>query len=191
MKKINRNLHPPEGYFFKDEDGVVHRDKNWTKVAIRLEAYRKRLGKPIGTPMQEVINQACARNPTLCFEEGARVALPKPPPSLKARVIMWLNGILKIHQKQKLAMVSPAEAEARGQICATCPLNTPMGVSSCSTCRQAVRTFRQELIPGRKKDRRLEGCGVLAIDLQTAVHLDEPRVDRGDLPAHCWRKVSQ
>jgi len=191
MKKFNTNLYPSGGYFFRDEDGHVHRDKSWVRVAARLAEYRKRAGKPVGRPLDEVTAQACQRNPSMCYEEGTRVSPNKPPPSLKARVLMWLNTMLTENRKLPVATVTPAEAESRAQICATCPANTPMGVKSCATCRQAMKTLRQELIGSRKRDQRLEGCSILAVDLASAVHLDEVRVTRADLPAHCWRKIVQ
>jgi hypothetical protein len=190
MKKFNSNLYPSGGYFFKDEDGVVHRAKSWEKVALKLEDYRRRQKKNPGSPLVEVMAQACSRNPSLCYEDSGRPAPPKPPTSLKQRIILWLNSMLNAHRKVKLEMVTPAEADQRAQICASCPFNTPMGVKSCSTCRQAVKVLRQELIGSRKRDGRLEGCSLLGADLTAAVHLDEPRVPRGDLPAHCWRKIS-
>lgn len=190
MKKFNNNLYPSGGFFFKDADGVVHREKSWAKVAAKVTAYRARAGKPIGEPLAEVMQQACQRNPSLCYEDGIRPASPKPPTSLKQRAILWLNTMLGIHRKTKLELVTPAEAERRAQICATCPLNTPMGVSSCASCKQAAKVLRQELIGARKRDQRLEGCSVLGVDLVSAVHLDEPRVARNDLPAHCWRRIS-
>jgi len=186
MQRINVNLYPKDGYFFKEQDGVVIRGKKWTEVITKTVEYRIRAKLPAGDPAKEVIAQACTRNPSFCFQQ-TRVTVA-PTVTLKARVIKWLNGLLKV-PKEELEYVSPVVAKERSQICATCPQNQSLGVTGCSSCKQAFTEFRKQLLGGaRIRDHRLGGCAILESDLVTAVHLDEVRVDIPSLPAHCWRK---
>jgi len=144
----------------------------------------------VGNPEQDVVAQACRRDPQICGE-SYRVSPIARPPSLKATVLKWLSSFLNLTRKgEKLEFVSPNEAYDRSNTCERCPFNTPLGVSSCSSCKQALREFRKALLGSKKQDTRLGGCSILGVDLQTAVHLEELRVDNPQLPAHCWRKKS-
>ncbi len=186
MQRINVNLYPKDGYFFKEQDGTMIRGKKWGEVVSKVAAYRSRAKLAPGEPAREVIAQACTRNPSFCFQQGTITIAPRV--TLKARVLKWLNGLLQV-PKAELEYVSPALAKERSQICASCPQNQSLGVTSCSSCKQAFGEFRKQLIgSARVRDQRLGGCQILASDLTTAVHLDEVRVDNTELPAHCWRK---
>lgn len=186
MQRINVNLFPKDGYFFRDSNGTVLRAGNWPAVIKKVREYRQRAGFPPGDPATEVIAQACTRNPAYCYEK-THVAVA-PQISLKARALQWLNAIMRI-PKDQLQFVSPAEAKSRAGICASCPMNQSLGVTSCNSCKQAFTEFRKQLLGGaRVRDARLGGCAVLNCDLMTAMHLDEVRVDSAALPQHCWRK---
>ncbi len=186
-QRINVNLYPKDGYFFKEQDKTIIRAGNWKDVIKKVVAYRERARLPLGEPEREVIAQACSRNPSHCFDKV--VVTARPPVTLKSKVLQWLNAMLKV--KAELTYVTPQEAAVRAQVCAGCPMNQSLGVSSCNSCKQAFGEFRKQLLGGsRVRDARLGGCAILNSDLMTATHLDEIRVDNKALPAHCWRKVS-
>lgn len=186
MLRINVNLYPKDGYFFKEQDNTILRAANWSLVVKKVIDYRKRAGLDAGNPGEEVMAQACQRNPNYCYEQNRTV--PAPQVTAKARALQWLFGISQL-AKDSLEFVKPEEAKARSAICAACPKNSSLGVSACSSCKQAFNEYRKNLLGGaRIRDGRLGGCAVLGSDLTTAVHLDEVRVDNSELPANCWRK---
>lgn len=189
MIRVNVNLFPAGGYFFKEQDGSIHRAGNWKSVIQKVRVYRSRKGLTSGNVEEEVMVQACSRSPQLCYEDARREVVRAPTP-LKARILMWLNGFLKSRAGgTPINYVSATEATQRAAICAVCPKNVPTGESGCAPCKQALVTFRKELIGlGRARDGRLGGCAVLGIDLVCAVHFDEIRIDNPHLPPPCWRK---
>lgn len=190
MRRINCNLYPSGGHFFVESDGSKHRAGNWRAVIKKVTEYRQRARLPMGDVEQEVMAQACARNPSICYDD--RRAPPPPQPksvTIKAQVLKWLFGFQQLKEREPLNYVSTAESVARAAICAKCPLNTPLGVKTCATCKETLKEYRKQLLGGaRARDSRLGGCAVLGSDLVTAVHLDELRVENPALPPHCWRK---
>lgn len=190
MIRVNLNLYPRDGYYFKDSDGTVLRGQNWRQVAKKVVEYRKLAKLPPGNPDVEIAEQACARQPNLCHNVTKVVPINKAL-SLKSRVLKWLTQFRNLaNSPQKLEYVTESEAKSRAEVCARCPMNVPLGPSSCSACKQAVTELRKGIIGPRKVDGRLNACNILGVDLSTAMHLDEIRLDNGDLPAHCWRKKS-
>jgi len=188
MVRINCNLYPSGGYYFDESDGSRQRAGGWRAVIKKVTAYRQRARLPLGDVENEVMAQACSRNPALCYDDRA-VQPPKPAVTVKARVLKWLFGFKQLQEREPISYVGVAEAAARAAICAGCPQNTPLGVHTCATCKATLKEYRKQLLGGgRPRDARLGGCNVLGCDLVTAVHLDEIRVDNGALPAHCWRK---
>ena len=186
--RINVNLYPKDGYFFRDSDGTPIRAGNWRAVIKKVIEYRERAGRPVGDVESEVIAQACQRNPQIC-RETIRVNIANRPVSLKSTVLQWLTGVKKIKERDgKVATVPLAEEKIRADVCAKCPLNTPLGVNSCSSCKRTLIEFRKFIFGDGRADGRLGGCSVLGVDLPTAARLDEIRVDNPQLPAHCWRK---
>ncbi len=184
--RINLNLFPKDGYFFKEQDGTNLRGKNWTDVIQKVTNYRLRLNLDTSNVQQEVMTQACSRSPAYCYEQTKTQIQSRV--SVKAKALKWLSGILKL-PKDERDYVAADEAKTRAGICAACPHNASLGVSSCSSCKQAFTTYRKEILGGaRNHDSRLGGCSILGIDLITAAHLDEVRIDAADLPAHCWKK---
>lgn len=191
MQKINVNLYPSGGRYFTESDGSTHRAASWNLVIKKVTEYRERKRVPVGDVAAEVVAQACQRNPALCYDDRRAKGqpAPKPPTPLKAKVLMWLNSFLQAMTKGPLQYVDANESRQRAAVCAKCPLNTPLGTSECATCRQAIAGYRDKIIGNsRARDARLGGCSGLAVDLVTAVHLDELRVDAPALPNHCWRK---
>lgn len=190
MQKINVNMYPSNGYFFKESDGSVHRAPGWKAVIRKVEEYRARKRLPIGDVAAEVVAQACQRQPSICYSDRRGQAPINPRVPLKAKVLLWLNSFLKVMEKgNPLQYVEAAESQQRAAVCAKCPLNVSLGTSECSTCKQALAGYRDKILGrGRARDGRLGGCSGLGVDLITAVHLDELRVDGPGLPGYCWRK---
>lgn len=189
MKRINVNLYPSGGHWFKDRDGSTHRGDSWAAVIARVTSYRKRNNMPPGDPEQEVHDFACKHNTHLCHDENPEVikrALRGT--SMKGRVLKWLAEIRKSRATREIKFVEPSEASARAEICASCPGNTPYP-AGCGSCKAAVRASRDEVLGRRSVDGRLNGCNLVGEDLPTSIHLDQVRVNEPELPAHCWRKA--
>lgn len=185
-QRINVNLYPKDGYFFKEKDGAVLRGTTWPGVMRRVEHYRRRAGYPIGNVEQEVIQQACARNPSHCVHDDSVTVNQRKIVSLKGRVLQWLGIVRKA--RTQLKFVSPQEAGERANACAGCPKNTPLP-EGCATCRAALNAMRNEILgPHRAKDGRLNGCIITGCDLPTDVHLESDRISLPEAPDFCWRK---
>ena len=189
MRKINVNIFPPDGRFYKDADGTIFRAESWNGVIKKVEDYRRRNNMPMGNAEEEVIAQACQRNPNLCSEATGRQKVPPKGLSLKDRALRWLSEWLKRKKSgQPVSFVREEDARNRARVCAPCMKNQAMG-NGCSACKQAFKGMREEVTEGRKLiDERLGGCDALGIELKTAIWLDEPAVPNDQLPAHCWRK---
>lgn len=191
MRRININLYPHNGYFFKNPDGTLLRSsKGWNDLIVRIKVYRKVNNLPKGDPLAEVNEQACQNNPSLCSEQDP----PPPVPivggnrrSLKGKALGWQMETRR-HKKQ-LVFVSPEEAKKRADICAKCIANVDV-TGGCGTCRRAFAEAREDILSRRVIDSRLNACDKLGVDTAIASHLDEPRVNNPDLPAHCWKKAA-
>jgi hypothetical protein len=191
VKKINPNLYPKDGYFFKESDGSLHRGKNWREVVAKVTEYRKLKGLTPGSVVREVMAQACQRNPNLCHEETTEPR-PRTPVPLKALVLRWMFKLAQGKTPGSISLVKPEDARNRADVCAGCPFNQALGVNSCSACKQSMDAHRKIIFEGRAKfDGRLGGCKALAVDLGSFVWLDYPRVDNEALPAHCWSKITR
>lgn len=188
MLQIKTNLYPKDGYIYREADGTLFRESNWNKVVKKVREYRLLKGIPVGDPVEDVTRQACSRQPTLCYDR-AGVTVPVPIVSLKSKVLKWLiDFVNRKKDGATVEYVSPNEAANRAAICAGCPLNVQIGVNSCSSCKQSVDSSRSVLLGGRVRHPKISACSGLAVDLVTAVHLDEIRIENADLPSHCWRK---
>lgn len=187
MKRINVNLWPKDGYFFKDSDGARIRGTSWPDVMRRVSAYRKRAGREQGNVEAEVSNQACARNPAHCSEINGENEKHLRIASLKGRVLKYLSFIRGLLPGNRVPWVSAQDAANRANVCASCPANIALP-EGCSSCRAAVRAMHKEILGDRKIDARLNGCGYLGESLPVSVHVDHDVVDSAALPPHCWRK---
>lgn len=193
MIKINVNVFPSGsgGHVFTESDGTVIRGKSWSGVVRKVQAYRRQNGLEPGNAYDEVMAQACARNPSLCKEVTAAPPAAVRPPTLKGRVITWLATLRAAAQRQSLAYAAKEVMKARANTCAACPFSKPLP-EGCSTCKMAITEMRKQILgPERLNglDHRPGACEALGCDLPTAAWLDEPRVRHDGLPAHCWRKA--
>ena len=187
MKRVNPNLYPKEGHFFKERDGITVRADTLAGVVVRLVKYRQRAGYPPGNPGVEVVEQTCNRNPGICSDDSGQQDQAVRRSSLKSRVLGWMQ-LARAHKSAgKIEYVDGPTAAARAQVCAACPFNQALQ-EGCASCRQAQAAIRVEVLGRRVLDSRLNGCLVLGEDLQTAVHLERPTTDNGELPGNCWRK---
>jgi hypothetical protein len=188
MRTINGNLHPKDGYWFQDADGVRHVDTSWKKLIARVTAYRKRRGIPEGNVKDEVNAQACERMPSYCGERQKHTEKPRMRGTFKTTVIHWLSQKSRDAREGSLTYVKEAEAQARREVCAKCPLKTDLkGV--CSPCDTAMSSLRKVVAKGRREVwGGYNACSVLGIDLPTAILLSEAPSDNKNLPAECWRR---
>jgi hypothetical protein len=185
-KRINVNLYPREGYFFKESDGAIIRSDSWPKVMAKVQAYRKSAGYSIGDVESEVAQQACARNPAHCATINDATERQTLITSLKTRILKYMSFLRGLGPR--IPWVDAAAAARRASICASCPHNTPLP-EGCGSCRAALKALRDEVLGrGRAQDRRVNGCAILGEDLPTSVHVDHDVVENDQLPDFCWRK---
>lgn len=189
MQTINPNLHPKTGFVFKEKDGTTIAGNTWAGVAARLAAYRKRNNYPPGDPINEVQQQACEKNPSYCVEESAIYRQAVKVVSLKSKILAWFSAMKKQNARKPLQFVDDNTYLHRAGVCINCPHRRALE-EGCSSCKAAVRELRADIIGGRSSHQGLvdHGCGILGVDLATAVHLDEPTVENPELPGHCWHK---
>lgn len=185
---LNTNIYPKTGFMFQDKDGTKIFGHTWPGVFARVIAYRQRKGQEVGDVPAEVIAQACAREPIIC-NHGTAAPLNQQAVPLKTRILAWLNGLRAGKAKNPVEIVSWETARARTEICAKCPRNQGLA-DGCASCRQALRELRADLIGNRFQDGRLHECEILGEDLPVSVYLEQQTVERGDLPAECWRRRS-
>lgn len=185
-KRINVNLYPREGYFFKESDGTIIRSDSWLHVMAKVSTYRKNAGYPIGDVESEVAQQACARNPAHCATINDATERQTLITSLKTRVLKYMSFLRGLGPR--IPWVDAAAANRRATICASCPHNTSLP-EGCGSCRAALVAMRVEVLGrGRAQDGRVHGCAILGEDIPTSVHVDHDVVDNPQLPDHCWRK---
>lgn len=189
MKRINPNLFPRGGYIFIEKDGVTIVGGSWAGVAARLASYRTRKGEAPGNTLDEVMRQACERNPGYCTEDSEVTREQTKIVSLKGKILKWFSALRQQNAREPLQFVDTHTSLLRAGACITCPMNAALE-EGCGSCKAAVEALRGQIIGGRSPHNSLlmHGCKVLGIDLATAVHLDEVTVENNELPGHCWRK---
>jgi len=185
---LNPNMAPFSGFRFRESDGTLIGAGGRDLTIAKIREYRKINGLPEGDPGGELDAQMCKKHPGVCKEGNKVVPVdsPKPKEALKGRVLRWLNSQSKNASKE---FASADEAKARANVCAKCPNNVTAS-SGCATCQAALRHLRSQIVGSRALDGRISSCNALAIDLPSAVHLNETRVIDASLPANCWRKAA-
>jgi hypothetical protein len=132
------------------------------------------------------MEQACNSNPGLCREEDPRTQQQLKKTSIKGRILNWLASVRRI--KTPIIFVPPVTAKARADICAGCPMNTPI-TEGCASCKAAIKELRLSVLGGDHRiDSRLTGCAVTGEDLPTSVWMEQQTLANPDLPGCCWRK---
>ena len=183
MIKINNNLHPKDGFWFRETDGAVIRGDSWPGVIKRVEEYRARNGYPLGDPEAEVTAQVCARDSSRCHNEDERYAEQLKVTNMKGKILRWFSWL----RGGRPTLIAEHHARNRMEVCAACVKNKPI-TGGCKSCSQAIEELRTEVIGARQRDPRLNGCSAAGVDLQTAVWLDEGIDKTPGLVDHCWRK---
>lgn len=182
MRTINPNVYPKGGFTFKESDGTLIAADSWSGVVVRVVRYRKRAKLEPGRPYEEVMTQACDRNPGLCRDDTVYTEQLKVS-NLRGRILKWLSTLVgKEHQ-----FVNDAEHRRRAAICARCPKNKALP-SGCAVCSAALKEYRERIIGGRYVDGRLNACSVLGEYLPVSSHLEGQAEDNAELPGECWRK---
>jgi len=187
--RINFNLYPRDGFMFLEADGARIIADSWPKVFEKVKSYRERNGIPLGDVEAEVVAQACQRNPAFCTHETQDMRNQTRKVSLKGRVLAWLSRTVGRKEKTPLVFVGEAEAKERARICNVCPHNSGFA-DGCSSCKAAVRSYRDTLIGTARAKAPLNGCAILGEDLEVSTRIEEVRVSNNELPGHCWRKIS-
>lgn len=191
MKRINGNLYPAGGYIFRCPDGTLLRAVSWRALFKRVEEYRKVNGIAIGNVEAEVMEQACSRSPSICYEDGPATRPPPknttPAESLKAAGLRWLSAVRARIETGDVPLVNEGLAAARADVCSRCPFSTVVG-GGCSSCKSAVKGLAKDIRKGRPE---LPGafCSLLTQHNPSAAILDDPATRDARLPAHCWRKA--
>src|SRR5689334_5233675 len=92
-------------------------------VKRRAKQYRERVGIPVDTLWEEMMNQVCAETPGACGETAIQpIVATKPAPSmsLNQRVLAWYARMLAKKRVNAWRTVSEAEAARRAAICGGC-----------------------------------------------------------------------
>lgn len=183
------NIRPPGGYRFQERDGTKLHASSFKALSRAVAIYRANAQLPPGSPEEEVLEQACRDNASLCLPGEF---IPSAPPAQRAglRRVQWLIAWGKqAKATDGIVFVSAEQARQRADVCAACPANVKVP-EDCSSCRKAVTTLQSNVIgTSRAVDPRIGVCNVIGCDLAAAVHLDEIRVNEASLPAGCWRKI--
>ena len=195
--QLNPNLYVKP--VFDEADGTKFEAASVPLLIGRVTAYRKRLGKPVGTVAKEVVEQLCNRQPHLCnWPSDAPIPVNRPQHKgeLNKRILDYVSGLAERYLRGKLRFVrEKKEVERRYNICSACP-RLQRWASSCAACRAEVarlgREIKAPLGPlGIRFDaaENLDGCGALGEDPRVSIFLDEQKVESTNLPTGCWRKA--
>lgn len=187
MKVINPNVYPKGGFTFTDSDGSKHPADSWNGVIIRVKRYRRRQHRPEGNVREEVIAQACQRNPGFCSEESEANKQHLKVASLKSRILIWLHRLHERVQKGPATFVNDQLHAARVDVCTRCPKNTGIP-EGCGSCRAALKALAEGVIGSRSLDARVTACSVLAEYLPVSSWIEQVTVANPELPGECWRK---
>lgn len=185
---FNPNLYPPDGYIFRDAEGILHRGDSWRDLRRVIADFRTRNGRPVGDLDAEINAYHCGKYPGLCHGENP---IPPQPPrgsNLTARVLNWLAHLMGELRRNGVRFVSREQAAIRGEICSKCPAQSSLP-TVCDACIATITSARRvalgEAGPVHKS---LHPCGILGEDCQISVHLEQKPSDERALPAGCWRR---
>ncbi len=156
MREINRNLYPSGGYHYIERDNTVLKGESWAVVEKAVAFYRKQRGFPVGDVHRDVMEQACDRNPGLCYDSVPGRPVTTRTPTIKGRVFEWLGQLSRIARKAALDYVSDTQARSRAAICARCPAQKSFA-SHCSACESSLTALRESVLAGRKARGDLPG----------------------------------
>jgi hypothetical protein len=186
--KLKPHLVPPGGYVFRDAEGVSHQGQSWPHL-VRVVAQHRAMRKLApGDPAKEITEVVCSAHPELCHA-GPGVIGEGDKDAYHSRVASWLAKMVGLFRAGRLRYCDAAAARERAEVCRGCRYQDGYQ-KGCVTCQQSNQAVQDQLLRGRPDaGRGLLGCAVLSEDTAVSVHLDEPRLNKAELPAHCWRKV--
>lgn len=185
--EVNPNLYPPGGYFFIDKNGFRHRGESWRDLERRVRHYREINRFSVGDVREEIMAQACSRNPNFCRESSKPTVVQRNPLSFNQRVIEWFVRKISLLRQGKLPRVDDAEAARRAKICLQCP-NQQDYFQGCASCLQTIKTSRKALLRSESRHPGLKPCRALGEDCSISVHIEQEKVSAQGLPSECWRK---
>lgn len=188
MRKFKSQLHPPNGYTFRDRDGLVHTGVSWADLEAKISAYRTLNKLNPGDVHEEVITQVCAAVPSLCYDDNPN-AMRDSGDSFNWHVVQWFGHAAGYRRIGHWPRVPDDLAARRAAICAKCPMQRALN-ESCGACINSIKALRKGIIGHASKHQNLSPCAVQWEDCQTTVHLDIGVSDNPDFPAHCWRRPS-
>lgn len=191
MKKINRNLYPPGGYIFQENDGTELRASTWDALVAVVVKYRAANGFQEGDPWKDITEQACKRSPSICTEASPHTVYPKNKhsvaPSLKSRVIRWLTEIAKARRAGQVELTTRETARNRRAICLNCPKKQAYQ-GGCAPCGAALKALRHEAVGFDPDQPGMGGCEPLGADIAVLANLNLTTQANADLPDACWMK---
>lgn len=202
---------PPNGWAFRDAQGVVHTSATLPELVQTLAQYRCRRGDDIGEPLREIIEYLCAQAPAYCRDlPDSATAAPRTKPQAVAkserveevrvkpmewRLAGWLRRQYLLAQDKKVAQkfVDPRVADSRAEICLKCPAYLKAGVSSCKVCSTTLEDVSAQLRAGRSttKTSMLGACGKEGSDLRVDTLLARPADPEIEFPKECWKTWSR
>lgn len=189
MKGINPNIYPKDGFWFKESDGARIFGDSWAGVVARVIAYRRRSKIPEGNARQDVITQACQRNPNLCIEDNGVTQAIRKRASLKSMILNWMIRLLERKTKSGLDYVDAGTQARRAEVCIKCVKNAPIS-SGCASCEATLKAQRENLLSGRPASKNIFACSELGEYIPVSSWLDEQALDNDALPEECWRRRS-
>lgn len=197
--KVSRGRIPPGGWHFEVAPGVKLEAIDEETLVKRIFEYRLRNGIPIGDIERDIDNYYCSNWPDACHKEphdwNPEISAPSVSVEpLLNRVSRWASLLAHGQPKGGYALVSAAEAQARGKICVGCSHNQHwrVGCRGCSNST-AILLGQMRKLQSSQHHGDLSGCTQCGWDNATAVWLPTdalqiPDTTKANLPERCWRK---
>lgn len=191
VKLKSKNVVPPGGWYFEQGRYRIQ-GETWAALVANVAAHRTSNGLPVGNVADEVENQICTRHPQFC-------SLPEQPtvhesPGFWASVKNCTTALIKLGLG-KDDLVSQAEANRRGLICAGCHNNVERS-GGCAKCQKALADMFGGSVVGSRStphDPRLKACSICNCENRlkiwfplSALQIDDS--NRNAFPAFCWLK---
>ena len=192
--RVTRGAIPPGGWHFPVEPEITLHADTHEALAARVFEYRLRHGLPEIDIERAIDQYFCSKWPYHCQKEAADYGHPEVAAAaipLQVRVARSTAKLASQRPEGGFQLINQVEANARAEICATCPLNVAWrtGCRSCSAPLAAMLVSLRKM-RNTPSDASLRGCEQLGVDLQTAVHLPaEVLTNPLPPPANCWRKA--
>lgn len=186
MRDFKSSVFPPNGYVFRDRDGLVHQADSWAQLEAKVAEYRARNRMDPGDVHEEIVTQVCAGVPALCHDIQPFV-MQKSGNEFNWHVVQWFTHAAGYRRLGQWNRVPDAEAARRAAICSKCPMQRALN-ASCGACITSINGLRKAILGQEPKHKNLSPCAVKWEDTQTTVHIDIAPDADPNFPAHCWRR---